>query len=525
MTREIRPGEAPEIPAKLYNAPKADFAFFEKEGDAQIKAANKNFKLYAEMLVASESAKVFEQFKNDPINLTNALGKLPEMLSDLPQEVQDDMQKKIYLNNASLVQKAENNRIALIDKENKANADYVIDVSRSQLTPAYVNLLQNNNTPADNKQPILNDIFLAHVDNLQTLSELKKSNGEYAYSDQQKKAIKNISDVELAGFKQYVDGLILNDNQDLEKTKEYYQTQVLAPERFMKESYMDSDTYDKARTYMENRMKQAGVEIKNMRFNQSVQDAMALQLVDTPGKIKALKESGYIDSALIDSIENANVKFNNIDPSKAELPTTMLEMLDIVNGWSRNPVAQTEEQKLAILAQGTSALDSIAEFGQKYGLTPKSVNQARQMIVMKEQDMRYNEMLDNFGRITQSFGKTIPNMREKMNFVRGVNGGSLKGVKYEIPSDREMIKLGKLNIALAIADDASREALRNGDIESYNKIQAELPQTVAKIKYSGIISDADWANWQVHPDTPIKVGTQYVKILGFTPDGDVKVEK
>lgn len=526
MARTIAPGTPAETKAQHFDVKMPDFSLLEKMGDAKINAGIKNAELYAEALITSESQKLYNQFKNDPINLTNALSKVPDMLTDVPEEVRKKMTQKLMLNSMALVQKAENNQTVLQDKQNEQNANLIIANSKQEILPAYMNLLQNNIAPAEEKQPAVNDIFVSHLDSLQTLSDLKDSNGLDVYTAEQKKAIRNVYDVELQGFKRFVDTMIMNDNDNLDKTKDYYQKHVLASERFMAENYMNQETYEKARKYIQDQMKARDVQVKKLKFNQSVKEAMELQLVDLPSRVKTLKESGHITPTIIDTIEKTNVKFSNIDPAKAELPTTMLEMLEIVNNWNRLPVADTPEQKLEILAQGTMALDSMADFGQKYGLSPKSVNQARQMVVMKEQDMRYSEMLDNFGRITQAFGQNIPDMRKKLNYIRMVNGaGKILGVDYKVPSGTEEVKLLKLNEALAIADDAAREALRNGDMDTYNKIQAELPQTIAKIKYMGIIKDVDWANWYAHPDTPIQVGTQYVKILGFTSDGDVIVEK
>lgn len=522
MARQIAPGTPSEIKAPQYKVDKPDWSMIDKMGDAQIQAANNNYKLYAEALITSESNKLYNQFKNDPINLANALGKLPEMLKDLPEEVQTSMNRKLYLNNVSLVQKAQNNQLAFQDAENKRNADYTIENTRQNILPAYVNLLQNNIETAEFKKPILNDIFLNNVDSLQTLSELKNSSGLDVYSDSQKKAIRNISDVELEGYKQFVDSMILNDNEDLEKTKAYYQQHVLAPERFMSENYMNRDTYDKARAYLEKQMKQAGADIKNMRFKQSVKEATELQMVDLPGRLQELRASGNIDSKILDNIEKANVKFNNIDPTKTELPTTMLETLEIVNSWSKLPEARTEEEKMATLAEGTAALDSIASFMETYGGTPKSVDQARMMVVMKEQDRVYGDMLDNFGRLTQSFGSEIPDMRKKMNFIRGVNGGNLKSMDYKVPTDIEMRKLGDLNKALAIAEDASREALRNGDMNSYYQTQQELRKTVAQIKYSDKIDAVKWAVWEKDPETIFYIeGVKPFQVTGFTQDGDI----
>ena len=227
-----------------------------------------------------------------------------------------------------------------------------------------------------------------------------------------------------------------------------------------------------------------------------------------------------IFASIIKNIEKTNTKFNEIDPSKPELPTTMIEMLGIVNGWEKNPAPTTEADRLTILAQGTAALDAIADYGQTYGLSPRSVYKARQMVVMKEQDKAYGQMLDSFGRITQSFANQIPDMNKKLNYIRATAGAEVKG-EYKVPTDAELVMLTDLNNVLAYAEDASREALRQGDIDTYNKIQQELTQTVAEIKYRGKITPTEWAVWRKDPEKVFNVQGISFQIAGFTPDGDI----
>lgn len=523
MARQVAPGNPPEITAKQYNVDTPDWSVFEKLGDAKIKAANNNFKLYAEALIGGESAKLYNQYKNDPVNLANALGKLPEMLKDLPQEIQDEMNKKLYLNGVALVQKAQNNQVLLEDAQNKNYANYGIVSSKDGMLATYGNVLQNHISKAEDKSPVMNDIFLQQVDNLHKLSELKNSKGLDVYTPTQKKAIRNIADVELEAFKQFVDNMIINDDDKLTKTTEYYQKYVLAPERFMAENYMDRTTYEKARQYLAKTMKDAGVKTQGIKFQQSIKEATELQVADLPGKLESLREAGQIDKKIIDQIEKTNVKFNDINPSKAELPTAMLDMLDIVNSWENLPENASDEQKMLVLAEGTAALDAIADLATKYGWTPESVKRARQSVALKEQNVLYGETLNNFGAITQSFGSEIPDMEKKMNYIRAMaTGGRITGKDFVKPTRQETQKLTRLNDVLAVANDMSREAIRAGDIQAYNQIQSNLRKQVAQIKYSGIIKDYMWAEYEKNPDYPFVLddGTVF-QIVSFAPNGDI----
>lgn len=526
MARQITPGNPPKIEAQQFKVDNPDFSKLDDFGDAKIKAANTNFRLYADTTIKTEAAKLFEQYKTDPMQLSNALSKLPDMLKGLPEEIQEEMNHKLFLEGVSLVQKAENNRLVEQDLNNKKMTQQGIEQSKATLSETYQNILQNHIAPADQKNRIANDIFLQEMMSLNTYADLTDHTGKEVYTETQKKAIKNIDDMELDGFKQFFDTMLLNDNNDLENSKNYYTKFILAPERFMAENYMNRETYEKAREYAKKELDRAGADIKKAKFNQSIKEATELQVENLPGRLESLRNSGQIDTSILDRIEKTNVKFNEIDPSKPELPTTMIEMLEIVNSWNRNPAPTTDADKLAILEQGTATLEALADYGQAYGLSERSTNQAKTMVVLKEQDKAYGSMLENFGRITQSFGTEIPNMREKLNYIRATNGSAwkssdmLKG-KYKVPTDAEYRKLVDLNEALAYAEDASREAIRQNNPQAYYQIQEQLRKRVAQIKYSDRITPMDWAVWEKDPEKVFLVGGISFQISGFTPDGDI----
>lgn len=520
MARTVAPGTPAETKAQHFDVNMPDFSLLEKMGDAKINAGIKNAELYAEALITSESQKLYNQFKNDPINLMNALGKLPEMLTDVPEEVRNAMTKKLYLNSVALVQKAENNQTVLQDKQNKQNAGIIIANSKQEIVPAYMNLLQNNITPAEEKQSAVVDIFLSHLDNLQTLSGLKDSNGLDVYTEKQKKQIRNVADVELQGFKRFVDTMILNDNDKLDKTKDYYQKHVLAPERFMAENYMNQETYEKARKYIQDQMKARAVEVKKLKFNQSVQDAIQLQVMDLPGKLKALKEAGLIDKKIINQIEDTNVKFSNIDPAKEETPIAMLNALQIIasQDYKQAPTTEAEQQK--ILEQGVATLDIIAEYGQTYGLSPRTLQTSRETVANIETNTAFKPILDNFRDIISNFDTKFARVRERSkgfgfkNILSNIT--NLDGV-----SDDETIKLIQLNRLLAGATDNINQLIRNGNWDGVRQEQKRVQQQAAQIKYDWI----DWEEYQKNPDIEIKTPNgRVVKIKNFTLDGDILFE-
>lgn len=520
MARQIAPGTPPAIKAQQYNVPDVDFSAIDKLGDAKIVAANNNFKLYAEALIDGESKKIYEQYKTDPINLANAIGKLPDMLTDLPPEIQDQMKKKIYLNGVSLYYKAQNNQRALQDDQNKKYSDSSITLSKDGMLETYQNILQNHISKAEDKDLVMNDVFLQQLDNLQQLSDLKDSNGKDVYSETQKKKIRDISDVQLEAFKRFSDRMILNDNDNLSQSKDYYTKFILAPERFMSENYMDRPTYEKARGYFEKQLKQAGADIKKARFNQSVKEATELQISDLPGRLESLKESDLIDKKIIDSIEKTNVKFNNIDPSKTESPIAMINLLEIMKEQQYNPAPRTDAEQQKILEQGTATLDSIAEYAQTYGLTPKDVQLARETVVNLETNAAFRPIMNNFSDIIDNFDTKLGTVRDISTGKGGLRTAWKNLTGLDGMSNQEAEKLIKLNNLLAVGTDTANQQIRNGDLTGARQTQKQVQVGAARIKYDWV----DWDEYDRNPDALFERNGRTVRVKSFTPDGDVVFE-
>ena len=520
MARQVAPGTPTEIKAQQFKVDMPDWSAFEKMGDDKIKAANANFTLYADALIKTESAKLYEQYKNDPIQLSNALGKLPDMLKGLPEEIQNGMTKKLYLTGIGLVQKAQSNQLVQQDLESQKNGETSAQMSKALLSQAYQNILQNHISTAENKNPVMDDVFLEQVMNLNSIADLKNHAGKNIYSDTQRKSIKNIDDLELEGFKQFFDQMLINDNDKLEQSQDYYTKFILAPERFMKENYMNRETYDKARAYAEKELKRAGADIKNARFKQSIREAVELQVSDLPGKLDNLKESGMLDSNLIGKIEKVNVKFNDIDPSKPESPVALLDLLSIVNETRYNPAPTTEAEQQKILEQGTAALDSIAEYAQAYGLSPSKVRNIRETVANLETERAFAPILQNFGDI-------IDNFESKMTTVRNISTGKggLKTAWQGITlldkmSYDESVKLIRLNNLLASATDTINQQIRKGDWAGVRQTQKAVQKGAAQIKYDWV----DWEEAENNPDYRVNHNGRMVRPKDFTFDGDVIFE-
>ena len=204
MARQVAPGTPGEINALNIKQPTVDLSIFDEFGDKKIKAATAGFKLYAETTAKAESQKLYEQFKNDPIGLSNALEKLPTMFKDLPESMQDEINSKLYLDSVSLVSKARANQEKLQLAEYKRNAYADAQLSINQLADDTFNVLRFMTAPAEEKRSIDYDIYKAHRQNLNQLSQLTDEEGKPLFSETQRGKMMMPKEAFINGFKQFV---------------------------------------------------------------------------------------------------------------------------------------------------------------------------------------------------------------------------------------------------------------------------------------------------------------------------------
>lgn len=517
MARTLKPGSPVTGTAPQYQVKMPDFKQLDEMGDAKVKAGLQSFEVYADTLIKTESAKLYQQFHNDPIQLSNGFTKLGSMLDGLPKEIQDKYRNKMYLTGVALVQKAQQNQIEEQDAQTKVNADTNTEISKQLLAQSYQNVLKNATAKKEDYDEVANSVFLQQVMTLNDIADLKDATGRNMYSESQRKKIRNIDDLELEGFKQFFDAMLINDNDKLDASTEYYQKNLLAPERFMKDNYMNRETYDKVRAYAEKELKRAGAEIQKMKFKQSVRDYTETQIEDLPGRLTALKEAGVLPKEMISKLEKTNLKFNEIDPSKPESPVAMLDLLDIMRNLQYAPVPQTEAEQQKILEQGTATLDTIAEYGQTYGLSPEKVKQMRETVVTMETDAAFAPILQNFNDI-------VDNFESKLNTVRKASSGKSGWSVLTLHDNmdvNETKKLIELNNLLSDATNIINEQIRNKDWAGVRETQRKVQETAAQIYY-------DWIDWQAQAQNKDNISYhngQAIKVKNFTPNGDIVVEK
>lgn len=514
MARTIAPGTPTEPKALNIPQPKINVSFIDKMAENQIRAANTNFSLYADNAYKTQALAAYKQFESDPIQLSNALATIIDnTFSDLPQEISDKYRPKFMLNATGLVEKAENNRLYKIDQQNKAQTDAAIaDIAKNRLS-TYQLVLENHTLPAEAKRPLTTALYAEQQAQLKELSELRDHNGKYVYSASQRKAMLDDSDVQLKAAKKYIDTLVLNDDDDLSNTKEYYQEFLLAPERFMAENYMNRNTYDAVVKYAQNKLKNAGEDIKTMRFNQSVMDAVALQVEYAPAKMARLKEAGLLDKKFIDKLEKTTAKFNEIDPSKVESPVSMIELLDIINRWESIPSARTDAEKIATLEIGTETLNQIAEYGKQYGLSDSTIKSLRQAVANRELDTYYGDMISNMGELSTAVRIALAG--------DGWTGANTLWGDNNIPNTTNRKRAVQVSEAMKWGIDMGNELVKQGrSNEIPTLVDAEVQKRVARI----LTPEVNWAEADANPDYTVQIGGRWVKPKGYDKLGNVQFE-
>jgi len=523
---EIKQTQTPGIPGDVnvlnIKEPGVDTSKFEKASAKAYKDSITNWDFAVKNEWKKQCDEAVQEFGNNPAQLQQALEKIrTEMLpSDTPPAIRNQFMKDTYYDSASILNKTITEQKKRQRKQTKINATAYAEGLSDDLATSYFNVLTYNAVEPAEKRPMDVETYVKQRSDLAKLADLTDDDGSFYFTETQRKKMKNPENAMLEGFKQFFDGMLLNDDDDLKNSTDYYTKFMLAPERYMADNGMSRTVYEKAKAYAQKELKRAGADIKKARFNQSVKEYTSLQLQDLPGTVESLRESGLLPKEMINQMEKVNVKFNEIDPSKTESPVAMLDLLRMINSAEKNPAPTNDAEQQKILEQGTATLDSIAEYAQTYGLNPKNVQRMRETVVNWETNTAFAPIMQNFSDI-------IDNFESKMTTVRNISTGK-GGLKtawqgltlLDKMSYDESVKLIRLNNLLSTATDTINQQIRQGDWAGVKQTQREVQKNAAQIKY-------DWVDWEEaskNPEYRVNRNGRVVRPKDFTFDGDVIFE-
>lgn len=355
MARTIAPGNPTPVSPVKVDIPDIDLEIFDKVGDAKIKSAMQNFNLYATSTVNLESQKLYQQYKDNPIALANALAKLPESFTELPEAVQRDMKQKLDANAISLVTKAQANQEKKIIRQNKALAHNGSNLLMNQIADDYFNVLTYITAPEGEKRPIDMEIYNTHRAQLANMTGLTDEDGNPLFSETTRAKMLMPKDAALAGFKNFI------ARPELKQLQEWDTNIFQNRDKFMKDTGIDSDTYDSMEQALTKRINALNDTKTRTLHGQAYFDAVNLITEPTQLNLEKAKASGIIPSRTVDKIAQASkdsVIEKFYDPTKKTIPGAFFNALGRAtetlnsNDWSiegrEKAVGQTAESLLML---------------------------------------------------------------------------------------------------------------------------------------------------------------------------------
>lgn len=496
------------------------------------------------------AAELVDKYGTDFKGLNNALLNLEKQTYDKFSKRNPDLAMPLLKQQDAVrlraVDAAHKKYISNNNKKIRESSGALLEGFKVAMPDDYANYLYQLTLPAEQKDT---DIIGQWENNLEQIDKLlnrRDMEGNYIFDEKTRKQKKFIQDYMLHGAKNMIDRYVTGD--DKAGLQNYYQAHLLAPERYMEETGQDRDTYDKVKKYAEDQLKRYDVKADGLKFKQSVQDAMGLIVENTPEKMAELREANILPKSVLDGIEKNNVRFDSMNPIEPILPTNFLNISSLVSNWEANPDAQTSDEQIQTMVEANEILGTIADYGEKYGLSDEEIKAAKNMVQQKATNQAYGELMRTFGAVTNGMGTQIANVEESV--LRNRQG---KNPNVDIPLEeaKPVLKVGatqpnytaikyknKANIESATAQVrlldqllrdayvASQQALDTGNLEQLPKIQRAVQVQAAHIKYMYNFNDNDWIAWEADKDHEFydQIGGGIYRVKEITPLGDIITE-
>lgn len=393
MARQIGPGTPGEIPVLNIPQPEINLDVLDKLGDAKIKSASQNFELYANTTLKAETQKLYEQHKDNPVALAQALEKLPTIFEGLPENIQNKMKEKLFADGVSLVNKAKANQERAIAKQNKQMAHLGAQYSETQITDDYFNVLRYITAPDEEKRPVDIEIYNQHRGELIALTAMTDENGNPLFSETQIAKMNMPKNAVVGGFKQFI------GRMEHDQLKEWDAKIFQNRQKFMADTNIDDDTYDTMETALTKRLSALKNTKDRQLHGQAYYDSATLIAEPTKLNIEKAKASGIIDEDLIDHIveqSKAVTAEAYYDPNRRTSPAAFLaglnQFTDAVKNTDWTPQGRT--QTLESAANSLTYLNAIAK---EANLDPEKVDEIKQTVYKAITDRTAQEALTNSG--------------------------------------------------------------------------------------------------------------------------------
>lgn len=495
------------------------------------------------------AAELVDKYGTDFKGLDKAMLELENNLYSQIQGTHPEMAENLLRQNDATrlraVDAAHRKYISDNDRRIKEGTGMLLDSYKMALPDDYANYLDNLRKPAEQKDMNVISQWTNNLDQIDKLLNRRDMNGNYIFDKKTRDQKKFLQAYMLDGAKNMIDRFITaNDQAGLQ---DYYQAHLLAPERYMNETGQDRATYDKVKKYAEDQLKRMDVDAKELKFKQSVEDAMGLWVENTPQKVQQLREMKILPDRVIDGIEQNNVKFDSLDAKEPILPTNFINISSIIAKWDMTPDATTTDGQIQTMLEANDVLGTIADYADKYGMNPKDVESARNMVLNKALSQQYGQLMKTFGDVSNGMGIQIDNVEESILRLRenkkpdvqiGQEKTDFTGNKDKMTELNRVKYTNKANLEAATAqvrlldqvfreaDVAARQALESGNIEAIPKIQRAVQVHAAHIKYMYNFNDNDWIAWEADKDHEFhdRIGGGIYRVKEITPQGDIITE-
>lgn len=362
MARLIKPGDPVEVKPVNVTIPDIDLTIFDKLGDNKIKSAMENFNLYATATISSESQSLYKKYANNPLALANALEKLPDSLSELPESVQKKFAPKIQTTAYTLVSKAAQNHEKAVEKQNKLLAKANASMNMQQISYDFSNLLGYITAPEDEKKPMFMEIYKARRQELNNLANLTDNNGNPLLPENVRTKMTMPKEAIVAGFTNFI------GNMELDQLKKWDTDIFQNKTKFMEDTGIDDDTYESCETKLKKRMKELADTSERQIHGQAWHDSTNLITQPTQVELEKAKSYGLVNEKDLDTIVNTSKEMTlstYYDPKKQTNPAAFIRGINVytqlLNQIPDSPTIAEQQRAIAGIAEANKRLLDLAK--------------------------------------------------------------------------------------------------------------------------------------------------------------------
>lgn len=331
---EIKQTQTPGTPGDVnvlnIKEPGVDTSKFEKASAKAYKDSITNWDFSVKNEWKKQSADAVKEFGENPAQLQQALEKIrTEMLpSDTPKAIRNQFMDDTYYDAASILSKAIEANKKKQRKQTKANAGLYADGLENDIATSFFNVLVYNTAEPDQKRPMDVETYVKQRSDLAKLADLADDDGNFYFTETQRKNMKNPSEAMLAGFREFI------YRPDLKQLQKWDEEIFQNRNEFMKNTGVDAKTYDSMEKALKQRLKDLKNEDGRKIKTQAMFEAAALiKDGNDAAKVDELRKDPNIPKKLVDKAVKLNEEIINshwYDVNRQSDPTSALEVMGIM---------------------------------------------------------------------------------------------------------------------------------------------------------------------------------------------------